>query len=375
MNGLASLSYSITSGPDGNVWFTATGGTGIGPFLGSISPTTFAITRFPVPTGNSPYGMTVGPDSSLWFTEGSLTGRLNPATGAITEYPIPSGQGITTGPEGNLWFTGGSGGVGGGSGGPYIGVPSLTHSQLVVAQQPPSGLAAGASFGVSFQAQDSVGNPITSFNGPVTLGLANNPAGDTLGGTLTVNASGGVATFSGLTLTKAALDTLYASGGGYGWGVTNPITVTPASPSQLVISQQPPATVKVSAAFGLQATIEDPYGNVVTTANNLVTVAFANNPTGATLGGTLSVTASQGVATFSNLTINKTGSGYTLRVSSSGLTSAVSAVINVTKTGKAPVLLGTAAPAAPPDPILVPLVLDSPDPWDGVRAKKRVRSF
>ena len=61
----------------------------------------------------------------------------------------------------------------------------------------------------------------------------------------------------------------------------------------------------------------------MTTASNTVSVAFANNPTGATLGGTLSVTASQGVATFSGLTINKAGSGYTLQVSSSGLSSAV----------------------------------------------------
>ena len=69
--------------------------------------------------------------------------------------------------------------------------------------------------------------------------------------------------------------------------------MTPAAPSQLVITQQPPASVKVSSRFGLQATIEDQYGNVVTTASNTVSVALANNPTGATLGGTLSVAASQ----------------------------------------------------------------------------------
>ena len=58
-----------------------------------------------------------------------------------------------------------------------------------------------------------------------------------------------------------------------------------------------------------------------TSASNTVKVALANNPTGAKLGGTLSVTASKGVATFSGLTINKVGTGYTLQVSSSGLTS------------------------------------------------------
>ena len=119
----------------------------------------------------------------------------------------------------------------------------------------------------------------------------------------------------------------------------------------------------------MKASIEDAYGNVVTTASGTVSVAFANNPTGATLGGTLSVTASQGVASFTNLTINKIGSGYTLRVSSSGLTSATSNPINVTKNGKAPSTL--LAPAGNPatDLSLAPLVLDSPDLWDGLRFK------
>ena len=98
----------------------------------------------------------------------------------------------------------------------------------------------------------------------------------------------------------------------------------------------------------MQASVEDSYGNVVTTASGTVSVAFASNPTGATLGGTTSVTASSGVASFTNLTINKTGSGYTLRVSSTGLTSATSHPIKVTRSGSAPSQLdpSTAANAA-----------------------------
>jgi hypothetical protein len=186
-----------------------------------------------------------------------------------------------------------------------------------------------------------------------------------------------VATFSGLSLTRAAVGyTLYASSSGYGWGFTSAITVIPASATQLVITQQTPGTVKVSTPFSMQASIEDQYGNVVTTASGTVGVAFANNPTGATLGGTTSVTTSGGVASFTNLTINKTGSGYTLQVSSSGLSSATSNPINVTKTGKAPSMLLSSAPDgnASTDVSLAPLVLDSPDLWDGLRFKKRLRS-
>jgi len=54
------------------------------------------------------------------------------------------------------------------------------------------------------------------------------------------------------------------------------------------------------------------------------------------------------------------------------LSSATTNAINVTKTGKTIDLAGMAAPPAP-DPLIGPLVLDSPDLWDGLRLKKRIR--
>ena len=80
-------------------------------------------------------------------------------------------------------------------------------------------------------------------------------------------------------------------------------------------------------------------------------MAFAKNPTGATLGGTLCVSASQGVAAFSGLSINKTGNGYTLRVSSTGLSAATTSAINVTKTGQN-VIVGETPAATPPDSLM-----------------------
>ena len=73
------------------------------------------------------------------------------------------------------------------------------------------------------------------------------------------------------------------------------------------------------SGFGLTVEAEDSSGNLVTSFNGTVTVALASNPGGATLGGTLTVTASAGVATFSGLTLTKAASGYTLAVTSSGL--------------------------------------------------------
>jgi hypothetical protein len=51
------------------------------------------------------------------------------------------------------------------------------------------------------------------------------------------------------------------------------------------------------------------YGDVVAPANNTVSVALATNPGVSTLGGTLSMTASNRVASFSGLTLTNAASG------------------------------------------------------------------
>jgi virginiamycin B lyase len=361
--------WRIGVGPDGNLWFAEHDGNQIG----MINPATGAIAEYHVPTANAvPDGISAGPDGNLWFAELSAAniGTVTP-TGGVTEYPMPNSSSrtmaITAGPDGNVWFAD--------NGTASIGVATLdqaSNMHLAVTQQPPTSITAGSPFGLTAQVEDSSNNLVNSFNGTVTVGLANNPGSGTLGGTVTVAASNGVATFSGLMLTKSASGyTLYLSGSGPISTTTSTVAVTPLAPTQLVITQQPPATIQVNAPFTMKASIEDQYGNVVTTATGTVSVAFANNPTGATLGGTKSVTVSQGVASFTNLTINKIGSGYTLRVSSTGLTSVTSNPINVTKSGNTPVRLFAPAGNPSPDVSLAPLVLDSPDLWDGLRFKKR----
>jgi len=64
---------SIAAGPDGNLWFTATG-------LGRISPTG-TITMLPGLNALALLsGITAGPDGNMWFTESGLgrIGRIKP---------------------------------------------------------------------------------------------------------------------------------------------------------------------------------------------------------------------------------------------------------------------------------------------------------
>jgi len=94
----------ITSGPDGNVWFTEISGNKIG----RITPAG-VITEFLTPTASGPDGITTGPDGNLWYAgfNGNKIGRVTPA-GVITEFAAGAVSGpalITSGPDGNLWFT------------------------------------------------------------------------------------------------------------------------------------------------------------------------------------------------------------------------------------------------------------------------------
>ena len=84
----------------------------------------------------------------------------------------------------------------------------------------------------------------------------------------------------------------------------------------------PPASVAANAPFGLTVTAEDGSGNIATTYTGPVTLALSGGTSGAVLGGTLTATAVNGVATFSGLTINTAGTGYTLTASSGTLTPA-----------------------------------------------------
>src|SRR2546427_1106566 len=99
----------ITSGPDGNLWFTDAGASTIA----RINPSGTGLAEFKTNTGAaSPVAITRGPDNRIWFTELSSSvnqvGRSS-TTGSQNEFGInkPSAlpTSIVTGPDGHMWFT------------------------------------------------------------------------------------------------------------------------------------------------------------------------------------------------------------------------------------------------------------------------------
>jgi len=100
---------SITSGSDGNLWFI------VGGQIESFDPRTRVFTVTAIPSGGQPHDITAGPDGRLWFTEtprdferGFEIGAINPTTRTVTEYVAPNfafSPHITRGPGNTLAFT------------------------------------------------------------------------------------------------------------------------------------------------------------------------------------------------------------------------------------------------------------------------------
>ncbi len=103
---------SITSGPDGNIWFTEI--LGEDPFspyqIGKIT-VDGTVTEFAIPMdGSNSRSIVAGPDDALWFVESELNKVAQISqSGVITEFVIPTADSrplsITAGPDDNLWFT------------------------------------------------------------------------------------------------------------------------------------------------------------------------------------------------------------------------------------------------------------------------------
>ena len=198
---------------------------------------------------------------------------------------------------------------------------------------PPSDAIAGVAIspGIRVAIEDVDGNKVPNAANSVTVTLGVNVAGGTLSGTKTVNAVNGVATFPDLAIDKAStLYSLTAASGALTSASSLSFTVGAAAPATLTFAAPPNTTASGDViAPPVQVTIQDKFGNTVTNADNPVTVTLGGTPTGATLSGTLTTNAVRGVATFSDLSIDKANTGFALTASSGALTAVTSPAFNI----------------------------------------------
>src|SRR5215472_1215142 len=112
------------------------------------------------------------------------------------------------------------------------------------------------------------------------------------------------------------------------------IASTALGPPTKMAFVQGPSNTAAGATItpAVTVAVEDANGNIETSDNaTQVSLAIGANPAGGTLSGGSAVTVASGIATFSGLSIDTAGTGYTLTASSTpSYTGATSAAFNVT---------------------------------------------
>jgi hypothetical protein len=188
------------------------------------------------------------------------------------------------------------------------------------------------------------------------------PSGGSVGtGTATTDASGRATTSLRLG-TVAGAQTFGASAAGF--SVSVPATAL-AGPVTALQFRTPPSDVAAGALLGpaVQVSLLDSFGNL-NPSNAAVSLTLGGGTAGALLSGTITRTASSGVATFDDLSVDWVGGAYTLtaRAPSLGSMQVTSGVFNVTAAGAAGIRLAmggtaTASVGAGQD-LTVPIRLD-----------------
>jgi hypothetical protein len=182
---------------------------------------------------------------------------------------------------------------------------------------------------------------------PANLSISPQFANIQTGGTQQFTAAGGIAPYTFSFVTNSSGGTINASTGSYTAGSASlgfdTIRVTDAfgatadanvtlfgQPERLVFSVQPSnAVAGASIAPPIKVTILDEDGVVVVNSSALITLSLSANPSSGTLSGTVTRPAVNGVATFDDVSINRSGVGYRLQAAMTGVNSQNSSFFNI----------------------------------------------
>jgi len=292
-----------------------------------------------------------GNTADSYFGNVTLTIGTNPSSGTLSGGgPLPATAGVVSFPSASINNAGpgytlnaNATGLTGTtsvafniiSGGASATTSTVTASTPITACSTGCTTGGGTASLVTVTVRDALSNPIQGATVTISATGANNSYTQPVG----VTGSNGQITGT-LSSTLSESKTVSAS---IVVGANPPVTpnqmpvvqVNPAAASVLLYTIHPNNTVAtqtIRPATGIQVEVRDQFNNRVTTAGNVVDLAILNNagnPPG-TLSGDASNNAVGGLATFTGLSIDKIGTGYTLLASSTGLTPVTSVGFNIT---------------------------------------------
>ena len=215
-----------------------------------------------------------------------------------------------------------------------------TGTQLSIKTQPVLNTYLGSFLNqIEVEVLDAAGNLAVLASDMVTLSIRNNPNNGSLSGTTSTRASSGVAIFHTLLLDSLGNGyTLEVSAAGLVSDTTDAFNIIPAAgpPARYEFLVQPSNTPPSEVMSpNIQVRVLDSVGNWVLTDNEHIGLTIANNPGNGILSGTdnvilvgdedyipipgaVTVTSVDGVSTFTNISIDSAGVGYTLMAQGAG---------------------------------------------------------
>jgi len=106
----------------------------------------------------------------------------------------------------------------------------------------------------------------------------------------------------------------------------------PGTAVKLAFTAQPEGPYQAGQEINAipEVTVQNAAGDTVTSSTAEITIAIGANPAGGTLSGMVTRSAVNGVASFTGLSIDKAGTGYTLYATSPGLIAAESDPFDIT---------------------------------------------
>jgi Tol biopolymer transport system component/subtilisin family serine protease len=248
---------------------------------------------------------------------------------------------------------------------------SWTSSDSLVFVTPTQTIIAGSvSTIITIQARDASNTPINVYSdteinlfSTSNSGRFDTSAAGSFNGTITkitIPAGNSSASFY-YKDTATGTPTITAASIGLASG-TQQETITVRIATKLAFTTQPAGAVAGVPFIAQPAvTIQDAGGNTVTNsiASVILTITSGTGTDSAVLSGTIMISAVNGVATFSGLSIDKVGTEYTLTASSGSLTPSTSQAFNVTIVPEAEVNIsvGLQGSSRPDSGWVIPLTL------------------
>lgn len=197
---------------------------------------------------------------------------------------------------------------------------------------------------ITVQTRDAFGNLATAPAGGIPLTVVSTSTGTVVLSAIAQGAATPVSIAAGASSatfyygdTKAAPAIISVSSAGLP-AISQTATITAATPSKLLITQQPTSTRVGVVLQPVTVIIADQFGNPTTSAAT-VSIAILNDPSlheRAALGGATSRNTVDGLVSYNDLIIRGNGNqavrdGYTLELTSPGLTSATSSAFSLSR--------------------------------------------